>query len=388
MRFMSAPESAFQPCPQGGTLHRFTYAAHLDDGTPVEKAATVYLPRGYEPPMRYPVLYLMHGGGGDETEWFRAVDGCEGLKNLLDHAIACGNAPAMIVVTPTYLLPADPSVHRDPAAAVALTHRFPRELANDLIPAIDAAYSTLQDRRYRAFGGFSMGAETTWSVLADAARDVGTVLPLSGDYWAVCLKGGKDHPAETVDALLQRMENAGSSIADCRILAATGDQDIAYEAMDALVRELSSRPGVTLGELPDSGNLTWLCKPGGVHWYQEGWHYLWQLLPWVFPDSRCCRVALMERILDDCRAAADELQAALARWEAAQTRLAALEAYYTCPQWLGDFDADAQGMLPPTMKRGVLTEDAVWDLLTDAQNLRRQMAELGQAEESHDENDE
>ncbi len=282
MQYSPVPEYAFAPCEQAGSLNRFTYHSRLEDGTPIEKAATVYLPWGYDPAARYPVLYLMHGGGGDETEWFRAFGGVAGLKNLLDQAIATGHCKPLIAVTPTYFVPGDPAVHRDPAVAVHLTHRFPEELTRDLIPAIDEAYPTIADREHRAFGGFSMGAETTWSVLADAGCDVRTVLPLSGDYWAVALKGGKDHPAETADALIARMNARGMTAADHRILAATGDGDIAYEALDALVRELATRPGFILADTPDAGNLCYLLKQGGLHCYQHGWEYVWQLLPLLF----------------------------------------------------------------------------------------------------------
>ncbi len=286
MRYIPMPAEALAPCERGGTLSRFTYRSRLEDGTPIEKVATVYLPFGYDPDSRYPVLYLMHGGGGDETEWFRTFDGIDGLKNLLDWAIDGGHAAPMIVVAPTYLIPGDPAVHRAPAAAVHLTHRFPRELAEDLVPAVDAAFPTIPDRVHRAFGGFSMGGETAWSVLADAGRLVGTILPLSGDYWAVCLKGGKDHPVETVDALLARMLQVGTKPEDCRILAATGDGDIAWEAMETMLRELATRPGIVMGETPAEGNLCYLCREGGVHCYQHCWSYLWQLLPWVFPDGK------------------------------------------------------------------------------------------------------
>ncbi len=282
MRYEPVPAHIFTPCQQAGALTRFAYTSTMADGTPIPKVATVYLPHDYDPTCRYPVLYLMHGGGGDETEWFREFDGVAGLKNLLDHAFFSGHAAPMLVVTPTYLIPGDPAVHRAPDVAVNLTHRFPKELVEDLIPAIDAAYPTIADREHRAFGGFSMGAETTWSVLADAATHVKTVLPLSGDYWAICLKGGKDEPVRTVDALLARMAAAGVSPTDCRILAATGDGDIAYPAEDAMVREMATRPEFTLADTPDKGNLCYLCKAGGVHCYQHGWEYVWQLLPWLF----------------------------------------------------------------------------------------------------------
>ncbi len=122
-------------------------------------------------------------------------------------------------------------------------------------------------------------------MLAHGAKAVKTFLPLSGDYWAVCMKGGKDYPRETVDALLQNMENAGVAPRDVRILAATGDGDIAFEALDPMMKDMAARPEFTLDEIPGNGNLCYLLKTGGTHCYQHCWEYIWQLLPYVFPEK-------------------------------------------------------------------------------------------------------
>lgn len=89
------------------------------------------------------------------------------------------------------------------------------------------------------------------------------------------------------------------------------------------------------------------------------------------------RITYMENILNEAAAAAADLDRALDRWTAVQERLAELETYYSGGEWMRDFDDDSAGKIPKDLRRGVLSEDAVYDLLTDRNNLLRRMKELG-----------
>lgn len=89
------------------------------------------------------------------------------------------------------------------------------------------------------------------------------------------------------------------------------------------------------------------------------------------------RIAYMENILNEAGAAAAALSEALDRWAAVRERLAELEAYYSGGEWMRDFDDDSAGKIPKDLRRGVLSEDAVYDLLTDRDELLRRMKELG-----------
>lgn len=279
MQYTPIPKEMYAPCAKPGTLQHFTYPSGGK-----EKAALVYLPHGYEDAKAdYPVLYLMHGGGGDHNEFFGGLEARTPLKNLLDNAVAAGYVKPMIVVTPTYMIEGVEGARRQIGEAVQLTHRFPREFKEDLIPAIDGAFRTIADRKARAFGGFSMGGETTWSVMAQALSHVWCLLPMSGDYWAIALKGGKDFPAETADALIADIAKSGIAPADYRVLACTGDKDIAYEALDPMVHELEKRqPWFIPGETPTEGNLCYCLKPDGWHTYDDVYEYVWLMLPWLF----------------------------------------------------------------------------------------------------------
>ncbi len=113
----------------------------------------VYTPPGYTPEKKYPVLYLLHGIGGDETEWQRFAT----VDVLLDNLIADGQAVPMIVVMPNGRAQKDDRPGPNPMATAPAFAVFERDLLDDVIPAIQARYSTLTNRESRALAGLSMG---------------------------------------------------------------------------------------------------------------------------------------------------------------------------------------------------------------------------------------
>jgi enterochelin esterase-like enzyme len=159
--FPEAPEGFKTPRPgvPQGKLELFEYDSGV---TGTRRKANVYLPPGYSPDGKYPVLYLLHGIGGDETEWLHAAS----PNVVLDNLIADGKAVPMIIVLPNgRALPND----RVPVGNVFTPEnsagfaKFGRELLDYLIPAIEARYSTLNDREHRALAGLSMGGGQTFN---------------------------------------------------------------------------------------------------------------------------------------------------------------------------------------------------------------------------------
>ncbi|MCW1923414.1 alpha/beta hydrolase-fold protein [Luteolibacter arcticus] len=116
----------------------------------------VYTPPGYSKDQKYPVLYILHGIGGDETEWqrFARVDA------LMDNLIADKKAGPMIVVMPNGRAQKDDRANAGMQAAPAFAV-FERDLLDDVIPAIESRYSTRTDRESRALAGLSMGGGQT-----------------------------------------------------------------------------------------------------------------------------------------------------------------------------------------------------------------------------------
>ena len=138
----------------------------------------VYTPPDYEknPSKRYPVLYLQHGGGEDETGW--GSQGHAGL--ILDNLIADGKANPFIVVMANSYVPGANMGGRPPAPAAppgtAASNApagggfnfnftaFEHVLLDDLIPHIDANFRTLSDQPHRAMAGLSMGGMQTHNI--------------------------------------------------------------------------------------------------------------------------------------------------------------------------------------------------------------------------------
>lgn len=85
------------------------------------------------------------------------------------------------------------------------------------------------------------------------------------------------------------------------------------------------------------------------------------------------RISHMEKCLDDSRVAIDRLSRALEEYRNVQGKICELEGYYN-GEWRNDFEDDEAGKLPPDLKRGVLSEDAVYDLLSDDREILDDMA--------------
>ena len=88
------------------------------------------------------------------------------------------------------------------------------------------------------------------------------------------------------------------------------------------------------------------------------------------------RIAKMEEILNRARSAADALEEALDRYEEVKKALEKLESYYTGGKWRKDYEDQEKGLIPKDIPCGVLSEDAVYDLLTDTDTLKARMRRL------------
>ncbi len=153
VRRFAPPPDGFDTRREGveqGTLATIEYESKTV-GAP--RKAQVYTPPGYTKEKEYPVLYLLHGIGGDEREWTRGGR----ADAILDNLYAEGKLQPMIVVIPNGRAgkdvgPRDPIPRQSPAFAA-----FEHDLLNDLIPHIEANYSVRAGREARAIAGLSMG---------------------------------------------------------------------------------------------------------------------------------------------------------------------------------------------------------------------------------------
>ncbi len=132
-----------------GKLETITYNSK---SIGVDRKAVVYTPPNYDASQKYPVLYLMHGIGGNETHWTSL---CAANK-VLDNLIADKKAVPMIIVMPNGRASAEP-----PSSNFMSDFNyyafFEKDLLQDLMPYIESHYSVKADRDHRALTGLSMG---------------------------------------------------------------------------------------------------------------------------------------------------------------------------------------------------------------------------------------
>jgi enterochelin esterase-like enzyme len=135
-----------------GNIDSISYFSQTVDTV---RKALVYTPPGYTKNKKYPVLYLLHGIGGDEKEWLNGGS----PQNILDNLYAEGKVTPMIIVMPNgRAMKEDRAIGNimtpDKVGAFAT---FEKDLLNDLIPFIERTYPVLKDKDHRAIAGSSMG---------------------------------------------------------------------------------------------------------------------------------------------------------------------------------------------------------------------------------------
>src|ERR1035437_2020308 len=154
--FPDAP-AGFNPPRAGGIQGRGEVFEYDSTVTGARRKAVVYLPPSYSSDRKYPVLYLLHGIGGNEWEWSGYVH----ADAIVDNLIAAGKATPMIVVMPNGRALADDRVPAPdriyPPQNAEGFAKFERDLLDCLIPAIQSKYSASTNREQRALAGLSMG---------------------------------------------------------------------------------------------------------------------------------------------------------------------------------------------------------------------------------------
>lgn len=260
------------------TYEAFSYAGKSQ---PMEKYAWVYLPYEYTPSNRYNIAYLMHGGWSNQGTFLGTPGHPTALRNQIDHAIADGRIDPVIIVCPTYNnLSADDAA--DYSLAIELTARWPQELTNDLMPAVESAYSTYAEattpeglmaaRDHRAFMGFSMGSVTTWCVFEQCLAYFRYFCPSSGNA------GSGSH----FDAAVARQ---GFGPEDFAVIAMTGTRDFAGSGFTAQIEDMGRYPSFR-NESQESPNLIFRLNEGGSHDGDAAALYVVNDLIYIWPGPK------------------------------------------------------------------------------------------------------
>jgi len=153
-------KAAFPPAPEGFDKKRDGIATGKIEMVEYDSKSVgnkrkmmVYTPPGYSPNKKYPVLYLLHGIGGDETEWYK-----QGAPDvILDNLYADKKLVPMIVVLPNGRAQLNDRAEGNVYATAPAFESFEKDLLNDVIPFIESKYSVKMSRENRAVAGLSMG---------------------------------------------------------------------------------------------------------------------------------------------------------------------------------------------------------------------------------------
>lgn len=248
-----------------GTVEKFTYTTkdYAGDGSDLEKEAFIYLPIDYDSSKKYNVLFLLHGIGGSIHEW--GLNSAESSKvcTMMDNLTNEGKIEPFIIVTPNGRSGKD--YKNTSFDVMALFYEFGKELRNDLIPYIDANYSTYgtkadgspedpeEARKHRACAGLSMGGMQTINIGMCECMDLfgyfGTysAAPTSYEGPKIVEILDKDFPEEQIYFSYN--------------ICGT-DDTTALASATAAVKGLDARTD----RLEDHVNYLWQERPGGHGW--------------------------------------------------------------------------------------------------------------------------
>lgn len=279
----AVPKEYFAPSGHPGQVVEITYDSrnYTDPAGPaVQKTAYVYLPYDYgeaDEDTRYDVLYLMHGWTMTAGDFFDPAQ--SDIVPMLDHMIENGDIPPVIVVCATFDAQNQSQGFSRSVDELSVFHR---DLRENLIPFVESRYHTYaQDvteeglqasREHRAFGGFSLGAVTTWYQFIYNLDYIKYFVPMSGDCWIMGTYGGLYQPVETVDYLEQVVSDGGWDGDDFYIYQGIGTSDPIWDQTDSQIQEMLTR------DLFPPENLHYAVIEGGRHDIDACERYLYHAL--------------------------------------------------------------------------------------------------------------
>ncbi|RPI27773.1 MAG: esterase [Acidobacteria bacterium] len=272
MVFVAGPEADFQDnAPvQHGQIRQVWYQSST---LGMQRRMHVYTPPGYDAGKdRYPVFYLLHGGGDEDSGW--STIGRAGF--ILDNLLAQKKAKPMLVVMPNGSLPMPANLPRvapgttpspEVAAAIAAARaRFVGELMENVIPAIEKNFRVLTGRENRALAGLSMGGGQTLQVI--------TAHPDQFAYVGVWSAGIGQDAAEWEKRNEAFLSNPRLNTWIKLFSISVGDKDFTFNGSKALNQILDKR-----------GIKNRLHISGGGHTWINWRHYLRDLASELFRTS-------------------------------------------------------------------------------------------------------
>jgi enterochelin esterase-like enzyme len=216
----------------------------------------VYLPAGYETSKEsYPVMYLLHGGGGDEECWLS-----RGRANVIaDNLIASGAAKKMIIVitngnfqTPAAPLSRNSTLSIPSGIGAMASGKFEESLVKDVVPYIESHYRVIADAQHRALTGFSMGGYQTQNISNANPTMFKYIGVMSMGLFSSALRGASDYSKDKHVAQLKALIQAKPSV----YWIGMGKDDFLYES-GVKLRSLYDEVGLHYTYVENEGTHDW-----------------------------------------------------------------------------------------------------------------------------------
>jgi enterochelin esterase-like enzyme len=198
----------------------------------------VYLPAGYDESERsYPVLYLLHGAGDDQTGWIQFGE----VQHIADRAIAAGTATAMIII-----MPDANTGQRGYFNDVNNEWRYEDFFFEELLPFVEQKYRIKTEKRYRAIAGLSMGGGGSFFYAMHRPDLFSSACPLSASL-----------RSNTFETFKKGLENNGINVKSPNMLQAYYDRHQALRQIE-------------LNLLEDMKSVRWYFDCGDDDFLYEG----------------------------------------------------------------------------------------------------------------------
>jgi enterochelin esterase-like enzyme len=232
----------------------------------------VYTPYGYaDSKIKYPVLYLLHGAGGDEDAWSTMGRACQILDNLIEKGLAkpmlcvMPNGNANQIAAQTLMIPTKPMDRES-----MMSNSYPRSIVEDIVPFIEKTYRVDPKPKSRAIAGLSMGGSHTITTSLMYPGFFQFICPLSMGIGGMG-RGGDEAQQEEMMKNYQTQFKALKKAGYKLYFLAVGDSDFLYESAKTLDKMLT-----------DNGlKHTFFVTPGGHTW--SNWRiYLNTFAPQLF----------------------------------------------------------------------------------------------------------
>ncbi len=268
MFLVPGPEAAFEDTADvpHGDIRKVWYKSSTLGG---QRRMHVYTPPGYDGAKdRYPVLYLLHGGGDEDSGW--STIGRAGF--IVDNLLASGKLRPLLVVMPNGSLPRPANFPTTPpgaapsaearAASLALQDRFVSELMTDVVPFVERSFRVVARPDHRAIAGLSMGGGQTQRVLATHPESFGYVATWSAGV----------NPATTAffeESSGALLKNPAKVNAAAKVLSlVVGDKDFTLAGTKNL-DDILTRHGIKHTLQTTGGGHTWINWRRYLHDYLQ-----------------------------------------------------------------------------------------------------------------------